>query len=307
MDEMSSPLLSQLKEPSIIPSPPHQYLHIDPNWKPFTSEQLRQIEIAHEIANEVDMLLQVYLKHISNYSESLGIQKFQSNILMNYAIIHKFSKEELPPDIQTLFSLIFNFYESFNDINQLQEEVVKKTRHKILSHFFNISGKHLDLQDPEVKDIYNKSRMYKASFKKQAKIPTIKQFLARQKDELFMNYCEENQIVTFQKFSACTFENKILKPKLKEFCLILETELRQLEGKLRDHLNSSFFTFSIECPMIFGEAQTQIYMGSLKYLIEDTSSKIVDIQKFALKLEQPDSLTLDESYYRKKFKKFLQK
>ena len=57
MDEMSSQLLSQLKEPSITPSLPHQYLHIDPNWKPFTSEQLRQIEIAHEIANEVDVLL----------------------------------------------------------------------------------------------------------------------------------------------------------------------------------------------------------------------------------------------------------
>ncbi|MEF9957635.1 MAG: hypothetical protein RSA22_09640 [Acinetobacter sp.] len=136
MDEMSSPLLSQLKEPSITPSPSHQYHHIDPNWKPLTSEQLRQIDIAYEIANEVDVLLQVYLKRISNYSESLGIQKFQSDILMNYAIIHKFSKEELPPDIQTLFSLIFNFYESFNDINQLQEKVVKKNTSRNIISFF---------------------------------------------------------------------------------------------------------------------------------------------------------------------------
>lgn len=306
MDEMSLLLLSKLKEPSITPSPPHQYQHIDSNWKPLTNEQLRQIDIAYEIANEVDVLLQVYLKRISNHSESLGIQKFQSDILMNYSIIHKFSKEELPPDIQTLFSLIFNFYESFNDINQLQEKVVKKTRHEILSHFFNISGKYLDLQDPEIKDIYNKSRMYKASIKKPVKIPTIKQFLTHKKDEIFINYCKKNKIETFQKFSAYTFENNTLKFELKNFCSILETELRQLEEKLRVELRSSFFTVYIESPMIFGEARTQINTVSLKQLIEDISSRISDVQKFALKLERAEPFPLEKSYYRNKFKELLQ-
>ncbi len=304
---MSSLLLSKLNEPSITPSSPHQYRHLDPNWKSITTEQLRQQNLAYEIANELDVILQFYLKRISQYSESLGIKKFQSDILMNYAIIHKFSKEELPSDIQTLFSLIFNFYESFNDINQTQEKIVKKKRHKILTHFFKISGKYLDLQDSDVMEFYNSSKMYKASLRKQVKIPTIKHFLARRKDEIFINYCKKNKIENFQKFSAYTFENDTLKPELKNFCSILEMELRKLEEKFRVDLRSPFFTVYIECPMIFGEVRTQINTVSLEQLIEETSSRISDLQKFTLKLERAEPFPLEKSYYRNKFKELLQK
>ena len=205
-----------------------------------------------------------------------------------------------------LFKFIFDFYESFNDINKINKEIIKKTRYNILANFFKISTKYLDLQDPVIKEIYNKSKMYKASISKPVKIPTIKQLIAHKKDEIFIEYCKRKKIDTFHKFSAYTFENNTLKPELKSFCFTLEKELRHLEEKLRVELENPAFCFYVKSLIIFGEAETQINTVSLKQYIEDVSFRISDVQRFASKLKQAEPFPLEKSHYRNKFKELLQ-
>ncbi len=70
---MSSPLLSQLKEPSITPPLLHQYHHTTPFcWEPVTQKQLKKQNLlynkANKVASEINIILELYLKYIANYS-----------------------------------------------------------------------------------------------------------------------------------------------------------------------------------------------------------------------------------------------